>query len=186
MHIPSTSTPFSRRRLLQALAASASLSATPWLRAAEFSEIAWEELVPPGWDPSKSFADLQKLGELPDSDPRVKALYDRMRKVWDEAPTVASLDGRKVKLPGFVVPLEKSEKGLKEFLLVPYFGACIHTPPPPANQIIHVHANPPARGFETMSPVWVSGTLRLERKKSEMGASGYRLDAAQVDKYRAK
>lgn len=186
MHTPATRAPFSRRRLLQGFAAAASVAATPWIQAAGFPEITWDALVPPDWDPMKSFRDLQKLGALPDSDSRVQALYDRMRKVWDEAPTIPSLEGKQVKIPGFVVPLETSEKGLKEFLLVPYFGACIHTPPPPANQIIHVLSNPPVRGFQSMSAVWVSGTLGLARSNSELGVSGYRISAARVEKYRGK
>jgi hypothetical protein len=176
----------SRRRLLQATAATVALGMAAGVQAAQYPEINWDALVPSDWDPMKSFRDLQKLAELPDYDPRVQALYDRMRKVWDEAPTIASLEGRKVKIPGFVVPLDETEKGLTEFLLVPYFGACIHTPPPPANQIIHVHANPPVRGFKTMSAVWVSGTLAVGRGDSELGVSGYRLQAARVEQYREK
>ena len=175
-----------RRQLLQMLAAAGGLAAAPWLHAAAFTEISWDALVPRGWDPMKSFADLQKLAELPDSDPRVQALYDRMRKVWDEAPTVAAFDGKSVKIPGFIVPLEGDEKALREFLLVPYFGACIHTPPPPANQIIHVKSDPPAKGFKTMSAVWISGTMGRARKDSELGVSGYSLQAKRVELFREK
>lgn len=186
MFTPIATTSRSRRSLMQGLAATIGLGTVPWLRAASFSEITWDVLVPPDWNPMKSFQDLQKLAALPDSDPRIQRLYDRMRKVWDEAPTIPSLEGKQVKIPGFVVPLETSGKGLKEFLLVPYFGACIHTPPPPANQIIHVLSNPPVRGFQSMSAVWVSGTLGLERSNSELGVSGYQISAARVEKYRGK
>jgi len=153
--------------------------------APKYPEITWEELVPPDWDPTAEFGDeLQKLAILPDTDSRVQAMYVRMRKIWDNAPTVAALRGRNIKIPGFIVPLESTGKGISEFLLVPYFGACIHTPPPPANQIIHVHARPPVKGFETMDAVWVSGTLALARShNAEMGSSGYRLQAAQVVEY---
>ena len=51
---------------------------------------------------------------------------------------VDDLDGRYVLLPGYVVPLEFSDSRIIEFLLVPWVGACIHKPPPPANQIVHV------------------------------------------------
>ena len=81
----------------------------------------------------------------------------------------------------------KSEvKGeLKQFLLVPYFGACIHTPPPPANQIVHVRLSRPLRGVGTMDAVWVTGRLGRERSASALGASGYQLDATTVTKYAA-
>ncbi|HEY0822024.1 MAG TPA: DUF3299 domain-containing protein, partial [Rhizobacter sp.] len=74
-------------------------------------------------------------------------------------------------------------EGLKEFLLVPYFGACIHSPPPPANQIVHVVSAKPVKGFATMDTVWVTGTLSLARQSSEMGVSGYRLAAGSVTRY---
>lgn len=174
-----------RRHWLLAVAATC-FGTISTAQASTFNETTWEALVPEDWDPMKSFTDMQNMADLPDSDPRVQALYERMRKIWDEAPTVQSMRGRNVKIPGFVVPLEGNEKALQEFLLVPYFGACIHSPPPPANQIIHVRASPPVRGFKTMSAVWVSGTLDLERSQSEMGATGYSLKAMRVEKYRER
>lgn len=181
-HVPSSP----QRRLLLTLMAISGFGSAAVARAAQYQQITWDALVPADWDPMKSFTDMQKLGSLPDTDPRVQALYDRMRKVWDEAPTVPSMAGKEVKLPGFVVPLESGEKGMREFLLVPYFGACIHTPPPPANQIIFVRSATPVRGFQTMSAVWVSGTLELERGKSEMGSSSYSMKAERVEKYKEK
>jgi hypothetical protein len=51
------------------------------------------------------------------------------------------LDEQEVRIPGFVVPLEGDAKTVTAFLLVPYFGACIHVPPPPTNQVIYVSVN---------------------------------------------
>lgn len=179
---PTPPTALSRRRLLHAGIAAWSAAIPGMVRAASYQEIAWEALVPPDWNPMESFRDLQQLGTLPDWDPRVEALYDRMRKVWDEAPTVRALQGRQIRIRGYIVPLESGQKGLREFLLVPYFGACIHTPPPPANQIIHVRVDPPVRGFPSMSAVWVNGTLDLQRGNTEFGASGYGLRAVLVER----
>jgi hypothetical protein len=94
------------------------------------------------------------------------------------------LEGQSVRLPGFVVPLEESREGLKEFLLVPYFGACIHSPPPPANQIVHVLPRTPARDVRSMDAVWISGTLRQVKTDSYMGVSSYRMEALRVEPYR--
>lgn len=105
-----------------------------------------------------------------------------MRALWDNAPTVSAMDGASVKLPGYVVPLEEVDGALTEFLLVPYFGACIHTPPPPANQIVFVSASG-AKGFRAMDTVWVSGRMSTVRHGSAMGASGYRLTATKVERY---
>jgi uncharacterized protein len=147
-----------------------------------YRDAKWEELVPKDWDPMK---DLRKLDlrTLDDADPRAGLLLDRMRELWDKAPVNAALEGAALRLPGFVVPLERSKAGLREFLLVPYFGACIHVPPPPANQIIHVYATKPLPGIHAMSAVWVSGILTIERANSVMGMSGYRMRASMVKPY---
>jgi hypothetical protein len=147
--------------------------------------IQWEALVPPNWDPFKDFKDLN-FQLLDDGDPRAVKLLKRMREVWDSAPTNPALEGQNVRIPGFIVPLEDSKDGLKEFLLVPYFGACIHSPPPPANQIIHVLPRTPAKGFRSMDTVWVSGPISTVRTDSYMGMSGYRIEATQVAPYEEK
>jgi len=69
---------------------------------------------------------------------------------------------------------------------VPYFGACIHTPPPPANQIVHGRAQVPIKGFQTMDAIWVSGTLGLVRGSTQMGASGYSMIVSRVEPYKRK
>jgi len=184
--------PFPRRRLLLAGA----LLLAPALRAQPlpkpgpggFTELRWDDLVPKGWDPMKGLKDkglAGKLGTLDDSDPKTADLMRQMREAWDNAPTEPTLDGAKVKLPGYLVPLEEGAAGHTEFLLVPYFGACIHTPPPPANQIVLVVPAKPAAGYRSMDTVWVSGTLKATRSNSPMGSSGYRLESALVERYKA-
>ena len=103
-----------------------------------------------------------------------------MRETWDNAPTNRDLDGARVRIRGYVVPLEAHKGELREFLLVPYAGACIHTPPPPANQIIHVTLAEPIKDVRTMDTVRASGTLRTARSDSPMGVSGYTLQAVHV------
>ena len=77
------------------------------------------------------------------------------------APVVKALDGIEAKLPGYIVPLEISEAGLvTEFLLVPYYGACIHAPPPPSNQIVYVKTAKGVQMDELYQPFWVEGTFR--------------------------
>lgn len=150
--------------------------------AGTFREIKWDDLVPKDWDPLKQFKSIN-FSLMNDSDPRANEMLKRMRETWDNAPTNNDMDGASVRIPGYLVPLEETKAGLKEFLLVPYFGACIHTPPPPANQIIYVKAEKPPKGFHSMDTVWVSGTLKTLRSDSYMGASGYRMDAMVVERY---
>ncbi|MFT4265790.1 MAG: DUF3299 domain-containing protein [Xenophilus sp.] len=144
-------------------------------------QITWEELVPRDWDPSKAFKDID-LSRLDDADPRANELLLKMQEVSNNAPTNPEMDGQLVKLPGFIVPLEENKGEVSEFLLVPYFGACIHTPPPPANQILHVRPRTPAK-FRAMDTVWVTGRLAAQRNDSMMGTSGYDMTADSVTKY---
>lgn len=167
-----------KRRTLIALPLLAALPA--FAQAAR--EITWDELVPPDWDPMKQFKDMN-WGMLSDADPRAQQMLKKMREVWDQAPVNNKLDNQRIKLPGYVVPLDETSAGLKEFLLVPYFGACIHTPPPPANQIVHVQSDK-AQPLKTMDVVWVTGLLRTMRTDSLMGASGYRMTSVVVEPYK--
>ena len=144
--------------------------------------ISWDVLVPAGWDPFKDFKDLN-FQLMDDGDPRAGAMLKKMREVWDDAPVNAAVVGQHVRIPGFVVPLEDSKDGLKEFLLVPYFGACVHSPPPPANQIVHVLPKSPAKGLRSMDAVWITGTLTTGRTDSYMGAASYRIEAVAVAPY---
>jgi hypothetical protein len=155
--------------------------------AAGYTELNWEDLVPKGWDPMKSLRDqgITNPAALNDADPKVMDMMRSLRQAWDNAPTETTLNGHRIKLPGYVVPLEEDKAGLTEFLLVPYFGACIHSPPPPANQIVQVLPAKPAAGFRAMDTVWVRGVLRAQRSDSPMGASGYRLESALVERYQA-
>ncbi len=96
-------------------------------------------------------------------------------------------DGKKVRIPGFVVPLEDKEDKVSEFLLVPYVGACIHTPPPPPNQIVHVRtADQKPVSVSVTDPVWVLGELRISPVKSQYGDVSFQLKALTVEPYREK
>ena len=151
--------------------------------AAGYKTITWDALVPKDWNPNDLLKD-QPPGDLQDNDPRAQAMLAKMREAWDNAPANTAMNNAKVRLPGYLVPLEEADGQISEFLLVPYFGACIHTPPPPANQIVHVMPKTPARKLKAMDAVWVSGTLQVTRNASAMGTSGYRLEAVSVERYR--
>jgi uncharacterized protein len=160
------------------LSASAPAATAP----AAVKTVSWESLLPPNWDPMKEFRSLDLQG-LSDGDPRANELMAKMRKSWDNAPVNQTLVGQQVRIPGFVVPLEEGPDGLKEFLLVPYFGACIHSPSPPSNQIIHVLPKSAAKGYRSMDTVWITGTLASVQTDSFMGAASWRMEAVSVTPY---
>ncbi|MGF1543978.1 MAG: DUF3299 domain-containing protein [Parvularculaceae bacterium] len=97
---------------------------------------------------------------------------------------VEDLDGRKVRIPGFVLPFEYSASGeITEFLLVPYFGACIHTPPPPPNQVVYVTAEKPAPLGEQWGAIWAIGVLRAKSKLNDLGDAAYTLEFESWEQY---
>ncbi len=145
-------------------------------------EIGWDDLMPEDWDPLK-LLEGRGLEAISDGDPRSEALMREIREQWDQAPTRGELEGLRIRIPGYVVPLDMLGGDIREFLLVPYMGACIHTPPPPANQIIQV-VSARRQALQTMDAVWVVGTLKVGRSDTRMGVSGYVLDATRIEPYR--
>lgn len=102
------------------------------------------------------------------------------------------LNGQNVRLPGYLLPLEFSGKQVSEFLLVPWVGACIHTPPPPPNQIVHVKPEKPVEMSGMFAPVWVTGQMTtgaIRKSLSLVDGSadidvGYSLQATRVEPYK--
>lgn len=149
---------------------------------AGYREIGWEDLLPKGWDPMAPFKGLD-LARLNDRDPRAIEAMEKLQAAWAEAPVEPALRGSKIRIPGFIIPLDRQGDLVSELLLVPYFGACIHTPPPPANQIIHVVLKKPISGLRMMDAYWINGTLDLARGDTGLGVYGYRLKAEAMQPY---
>lgn len=144
----------------------------------------WRELIPAGWRPKTRLLG-RKIQSLRDDDPEARAFMRQLQAEWDEAPTNPAIDGQSIRLPGYVVPLEDVKGDIKELLLVPYYGACIHVPPPPANQIVHIVLAKPAPGFKTMDPVWISGKLVIKRQQTDMATTGYVMEGASIARFEA-
>lgn len=150
--------------------------------AAGYKETTWEALIPADWDPMKAFKKLD-LSKLSDSDPKAMEAMEQLKRAWNDAPIEPKMNGARVRIPGFVVPLGTDLDHVKEFLLVPYFGACIHVPPPPANQMIHVYPKKPLKNAQIMGAVWVSGTLETALTNTPFGGIGYSMKAEGVEAY---
>jgi hypothetical protein len=155
----------------------------PLTAAQSVPEINWDDLMPKNWDPMRELKSL-KLDQLTDADPRAMEALEKVRASWANAPVVPEVDGKRGRIAGYIVPLEKTREGLKEFLLVPYYGACIHVPPPPPNQVIHVTLSKPRKNFQTMDALWVTGTLKVQRMETGMGSAGYRMFADSLSSWK--
>ena len=148
--------------------------------------VEWDNLVPDDFRPDKLF-EKYNVDELDDADPRADEFMKELKEVWKAAPIVESMEGRYVKMPGFVVPLEAEGDKVTEFFLVPYFGACIHVPPPPANQMIYVAMQKGESvkvSGEMFEAVWVTGNLSIKRTSNELGDAGYMLYATAIEPYK--
>lgn len=101
--------------------------------------------------------------------------------------TLKKLEGKLVRIPGFVVPLDDFQDEGAEFLLVPYYGACVHTPPPPPNQIVMVEmTGKKAVKLNLFDAVWMSGRLKIASVESPYGTVGYQLEGLKVEPYSSK
>jgi hypothetical protein len=109
----------------------------------------------------------------------------------DGEKVVAELDGQRLRMAGYLLPLETSDRKVTEFLLVPWVGACIHTPPPPSNQIVYVRYPEGIEASQVFAPVWIQGTMQTVTSTANLylrdGSAdiptGYSLRASLVEPY---
>lgn len=152
----------------------------------------WADLVPPPAGPKpgglKSFlANRPKDGGNPNHDPQISegrwlSPGALPQPGAGEPPAVVeALDGQRVRIGGYVVPLDFDATKVREFLLVPFVGACIHVPPPPPNQLVYVKSE---TGFEvkgSFDPVWVTGRMQTKIAFTGLAEAGYSLDADLIE-----
>lgn len=153
------------------------------LWAAEPRDLAWSEMIPAGAPPEvpnmTPLHDLSQMGNALAAESAPAAKQD-----LPNAPVVKELDGQQIRLPGYIVPLEVNEEGrTTDFLLVPYFGACIHVPPPPSNQIVHVKSEVGVKLDELYQPYWVEGPMQVKPSTSELADAGYQMEAEKIYVY---
>lgn len=159
----------------------------------DVTPLSWARLVPPPTQAelkSRSFVagarPFQQGSEPPPPAPKDQEAAWLSQKslqpgTGGAAPVVKDLDGKRVRIGGYVVALDFDATSITEFLLVPYVGACIHVPPPPPNQIIYVKST---KGFEIkgqFDPVYVTGTLRTSTQHTGLAETGYVIDGGVIE-----
>lgn len=147
-------------------------------------KLRWSDLMPDEFNPdelAKKFEkELKQLESLPDESEEGIAIIQKIQLEVDSIPTNPKWDGKWVSLPGFVAPLETRNANVVRFLLAPYFGACIHVPPPPVNQTVLVDLKK-KHGIKLHQidyPFMVTGKLRLDKTNTEYGKAGYHITQA--------
>lgn len=160
-----------------------------YVKADAFKTIEWTDLMPE--------EDLKLLEQMPEvshdysqpspfdedyqgDDPAAK----QWTQILQSAGVRSEYNNSKVRIPGFIVPLEfDDQQNVTSFFLVPYFGACIHVPPPPPNQIIYVSGAKNLKADMIYSPFWISGTLTTEKMTHDLANAAYSLKADKIEEY---
>jgi len=162
----------SRRALMTTVAACAAFPRTAL--AASAKKITWDDLIPPG----VPYSEIIGEGEMDEQN-------DTWRPIFDANATRlnSDLDGAYVKMPGYIIPIDQTPDGVTSFVLVPYVGACIHTPPPPANQLVFVRTKTPWAGTDLWEAVWVTGRMQTQLQSTEVAETGYAMTADKMEVY---
>ena len=137
-------------------------------------KISWEDLIPA----DVPYAQIVGEGFLDEVNDVWRPIYDSNARKMNEA-----LDGVNIRMPGFVTPLELTLMGVTTFILVPSLGACIHTPPPPTNQMILVTTDTPWPNKYLWEPIWVTGTLQIDIQTTSLAETGYIMAADTIEVY---
>lgn len=161
-----------RRNLLASLGV---FGLTPGLALAKnVVDLAWSDLLPEGQDtipPTLQGLIEHDQAPLASQQPQSSGI----RTDWN---------GQVVRLPGFIVPIDYSGTGVTAFILVPFVGACVHVPPPPANQLVFVTTSKPYESTDLFEPVNVIGMFGVASMSTQLADIAYALSADYIEPYR--
>jgi len=176
--------------MVQAFSSAANKPATP----TEFTTIQWPALMPKEdldalLNPPEYLMNIEE-GSLEDQiSSRISASIasakdDRYQQALVSTKIMPEMNGQAIRIPGFIVPLEFSDdQVITEFFIVPFFGACIHVPPPPPNQIIYVKY---PKGFKLealYNPFWLSGVLKTSLIENDMATAAYAMEVSLIEAF---
>ena len=153
--------------------------------APEGVSLAWSLLLPE--EARAAYATLNSATEnaaRADSQGETATTPDPALLLIAETSTDAALDGQMLSISGFMVPLDNDRRSTHQFLLVPYQGACIHTPAPPPNQVISVYSERDARRYHNWQPVTITGRMNVATDTTALAEAGYVMQLERIEAYR--
>ena len=152
----------------------------------KYKETLWEELIPDGYSIERVYEKYQdQISQAPEGSDEAFALFEKVMAELNSAPLNDKIKNSYIKIPGFIAPLDQDGESINEFLLVPYFGACVHSPPPPLNQTVYVKVST-KDGIsleDSFLPIWIYGKIQTTGKKTEIGNAGYSIAEARIEPY---
>ena len=162
-----------RRRFIASLGA---LAAMPQVAQAEdYIDLEWADLVPAGQPtPPPIIPELLQHDQAPLLSQQPSS--HGVRTDWN---------GQVVRLPGFILPINYLGKGVTAFILAPFVGACVHVPPPPANQLVFVTTNDPYESTSLYEPVNVIGMFGTASMSTQLADISYALSADKIVPYKS-
>ena len=164
------------------------------LPASDFKQVDWTQLMPKEdldalMNPPEYLVDIEDGSSEDQISSELQSATaassdDRYQQALVSTRVVADMDGQAIKIPGFIVPLEfNDDQTTTQFFLVPYFGACLHIPPPPPNQIIFVEY-PDGIQLESLTePFWISGVLSNALIENDMATASYSMKMHYSERY---
>lgn len=159
-----------------------------------FKAIEWTDLMPEQ-DIEALMTPPEYLNEVEDGSEadQIDDMFGNTSSVNSDDPyqqalvstrVIEEMDGQAIRIPGFIVPLEFGEdKSITQFFLVPFFGACIHVPPPPPNQIIFVNYPQGLKLDALYDPFWISGVIKTSLVENDMATAAYTMDMHKYELY---
>ncbi len=164
------------------------------LSASDFTTIEWTDLMPEEdlnalLNPPSYISEIEDGSEqdqidsqLRNNDGNEKA--DRYQRALNSTNIIPEMNGSAVRIPGFIVPLEfDDEQTITQFFLVPFFGACLHLPPPPPNQIILVTSESGFTLEALYDPFWISGILETSLTENDIATAAYTMKMHFIEMY---
>lgn len=160
----------------------------------QYIDIDWIELMPDDdlevfLNPPELFNDIQEGSSYDNLDDVLAQNSDneevrRYQQALSSNRVIESFNNKTIRIPGFIVPLESNEKNLvTQFFIVPYFGACLHLPPPPPNQIIFGELKDGIDVDELFHAFWFEGTIVIDQTQNDLGQSAYSMSLDNVYLY---
>ncbi len=159
-----------------------------------FETVEWADLIPPEvleilLNPPSYITEIEDGSAEDQITSQIKNTLaeeeeDAYRRALASTDVNPAMDGQKIRIPGFVVPLEfDEEQTISQFFLVPYFGACLHMPPPPPNQIILVDASEGVQMSALYEPFWLEGEVSTVVTENDMAKSAYAMQLHKLSPY---
>jgi len=165
------------------------------LKPTAFKTIEWPDLMPQEdldaiLNPPSYIADIEDGSPEDQISNQIQSSIaaandDRYQQALVSTRVKAEMNGQAIRIPGFIVPLEfDGEQIITEFFLVPFFGACIHVPPPPPNQIIYVKYPEGFKLEALYQPFWVSGVLKTSLIENDVATAAYGMEVHHLEAYK--